>query len=79
MEFGIGKCAMLIMKSGKRQINRTTQPRKNQNTWRKGKLQVLGNMKIGHNYTSGVRKKKKRVPQKKEKASRKQVLRQKSH
>ena len=38
MEFGIEKCAMLIMRSGKRQMteeNRTTKSRKNQNPRRK--------------------------------------------
>ena len=45
MEFDIKKCTMLIMKSGKRQITEGIEipkSRKNQNTQRKGNLQVLG-------------------------------------
>ena len=44
---GIEKCAMLIMKNGKKtnnRRNRTIKSRKNQNAWRKGNLQVLGNI-----------------------------------
>ena len=46
VEYGREKCAMLIIKRGKRQIReRIELPkfRKNQNTWRKGKLLVLRN------------------------------------
>ena len=54
MEFGIEKCAM---KSGKRQSGngriRTTKSRKNKNTQRKGKLQVLEKIRSGHHQTSG--------------------------
>ena len=57
MEFGIEKCAMLIMKSGKRQITEGTelpkQEKKNQNAWGEGNLQILGKIGSGHNQTSG--------------------------
>ena len=57
MEFGIEKCAMLVINSGKRnliegmeQTNKTREKetykylekRKPTNTWRKGNLQILG-------------------------------------
>ena len=33
--------------------NRTTKSRKNQNTWRKGNLHILGNIVSGHHQTRG--------------------------
>ena len=39
--------------------NRTTKLRKNQNAWRKGNLQVLGNIGSGHHQTSQDERKKK--------------------
>ena len=33
--------------------NRTRKSRKNKNAWRKGKLQVLGNIGSGHHQISG--------------------------
>ena len=58
MDFSIEKCALLILRSGKRiGRNRTAKPRNNQNTWRKGKLQVLGNTGSGHHQTSGDKNK----------------------
>ena len=48
IKFGIEKCAMLIMKKGNNGMDRTVRSRKNQNTWRKGNLQVLGNFGSGH-------------------------------
>ena len=47
MEFGIEKCTMLVMKTGKRHMtwrNRTTKSRKNQNARRKGNVQILENI-----------------------------------
>ena len=61
-EFDIEKCAMPIMKSGKRQNyrrNKTAKSRKNQSAWRKGKLQVHGNIGSGHHQTSGDERKRK--------------------
>ena len=55
----------------------------NQNGWRIGKLQVLGNIGSGYNQTSGEerkkKKEKKRVPQTNEKTSGNQTQQQKSH
>ena len=54
MKFGIEKCAMLVMKKGKKRNtvrNRTTSPRKNKNTWRKRELQVPRHTKSGHDQT----------------------------
>ena len=51
MEFIIKNYAILVMKKGKKTNNgrnRIVKSEKNQNTWRKGKLQVLGNIGIGH-------------------------------
>ena len=46
MEFDIEKCVMLIMKSGKRyMMEGMEQPnQKNQNSQRKGNVQILGNI-----------------------------------
>ena len=55
MELGIKKCAMFIMKSGKRQIMEGTEllnPKKHQNVWRKEKLQLLGNIRSGYHKRS---------------------------
>ena len=66
MEFGIEKCAMLIMKlemtwDGR---NRTSKSRQNQNARRNGNLQIHGNIGSGHPETlGGERKNEKRVPQ----------------
>ena len=53
MEFDIEKCAMLIMKIGKRHMT----PRKNQNARGKGNLQILGNIGSWHHQTSGDERK----------------------
>ena len=42
MELSIEKCAMLIMRSEKRQRNRTAKSRKYQNAWRKENYKSLG-------------------------------------
>ena len=83
LEYGTEKCTKFILRSGKKQS------RKNQNTWRKGKLHVLGNIGSGHHPTSGDQKKKKkkrkkkkekkRVPWTNEKAFRNQTVHHKSH
>ena len=57
MEFGIKKCPMLIMSSGKT-TNDGKKIKKNQNTSKKGNLQVLGNTGSGHHQTSGDERKK---------------------
>ena len=46
MEISIEKCATLVMKSGKQHNGRsqTTKSSSNQNTWRKGNLQILGDI-----------------------------------
>ena len=60
--------------------NRTAKSRKNQNTWRKGKLQLLGNIGSEHHQTSeDERKNKKRIAQTSEKISRNQTLQQNFH
>ena len=60
--------------------NRTAKSRKNQNTWRKWKLRILGNIRSEHHQTSrDKRKNKKRVPQINEKLSWNLPLKQKSH
>ena len=82
MECGIKKCAMLIMKSTKKNNgrNRTATLGKNQNAWRKGDLQVLGNIRSGHRQTIGDdRKNKNSVLQKNEKPCRNKTLQQKFH
>ena len=49
LEFGIEKCVMLIMKSGKRHWTEGIDlPRKNQNAWRKGNLQIFEIIGSGH-------------------------------
>ena len=56
MEFGIEKCAMVIIKSGKRQMTKRIElpkQEKNQNARRKGNLQILGNIGSGHHKASG--------------------------
>ena len=54
MEFGIEKCAMLIMKIVKRNNgrNKTAKSEKYQNSWRRRKLQVPGNIECRHHQTS---------------------------
>ena len=60
--------------------NRTAKSGKNQNAWRKEKLQVFGNIRSKHHQTSGNdRKNNKSVPQTDEKTSQNQTLQQKSH
>ena len=54
MEFGIEKCAMLVMKKGKKRNNgrnRITVTRQNKNTWRKRELQVPRHTRSGHDQT----------------------------
>ena len=51
MEFGIEKCVKLIMKSEKRHMTEGMElpnQEKNQNTQRKGNLQITGNIESGH-------------------------------
>ena len=70
MESGIEKYAMLIMKYKKRQKEKNAKPGNNQRAWRKGKRQVLGNIRSEHHQTSGnERTNKKRVSQTNEKLS----------
>ena len=54
MEFGIAKCAMLIIRSGKwwnNGRNRTAKSINNQDARRKGKLQALWSTGSGHHET----------------------------
>ena len=72
MEFGIGISAMLLRKSGKRQMTEGIELSNQeiyQNARRKRNLQILGNIEKGHHQTSRGKKKKirKRIPQEKEK------------
>ena len=55
MEFGIENCALFIMSRGKQHYgkNRTTKPRKDPNTKRKGNIQILSNTGSGHHQTNG--------------------------
>ena len=76
MEFGLEKCAIFIMKSGKPQMtarNRTTKSRKNQNARRKENLQLLWNIGSRHHETRGDKRKKKRILQENEKTTRNQT------
>ena len=60
MEFGIEKCAMLIMRSGilpNDGRNTTTKKRKNQNARRKENLQISRNIRSGYHQPSGYLKK----------------------
>ena len=52
MEFGIEKCAMFIIRSGKRQITEGIRLSNQERVKRKGNLQILGYIGIGHNPTS---------------------------
>ena len=59
IEFSLEKCDMLMMNSGtkdKERKNWTAKSRKYQIAWRKGKLQVVGNIESGHNQTSRKKK-----------------------
>ena len=60
MEFDIKKFAMLIMKRGKRLMMKVLElpNEKNPNALRKGKLQILGNIRNGHHQTSAGKEKK---------------------
>ena len=80
MEFGIEKWTMIIRKSGKREITEGIElpNKKNRNAGRKGKLQVLGNIRSGHHQTE-MKEKLPRVLQTSEKTSLNQTLLQKSH
>ena len=71
MEFGIEKCAMLVMKSRKwhDRRNQTTKSRKNQNAKRKGNEQILGNIGSWHHQTSGDERKNKRVSRENQKVT----------
>ena len=82
MELSIEKCAMLIMKSRKREtvkMNKTTKSGRNQNAWKQGKLQVPRNIESGHNQTEMKGGKNQRVPKKRKKTPPNQTLQQKSH
>ena len=59
MEFCIGKCATVIMKSGKRETTKGTELPNQENIRTLGKkLQLFGNIRIGQNQTSGDERKK---------------------
>ena len=65
MEFGIEKCAMLLMKKGIKRNNgrnRNTVTRQNKSTWRKREIQVFSHTRSGHDQTEMKRKVKKGVP-----------------
>ena len=54
--------------------NRTTKSRKNQNAWRKGNSQMIGNSGSGGHQTSGDKiKDKKRIPPENEKTTQNQT------
>ena len=81
LEFGIEKYAILIMRREKEpppqkndRKSKTAKSRKNQNTQRKRKLQVLENIKSGWHQSIGDEIKKKRISQLSEKASWNQSL-----
>ena len=70
IEFGLEKCDMLDKKRKTINdgINRTTKSRKNQNTWRKRNLQILGNIGVDTIKQMEMKEKnQKRVPQENEK------------
>ena len=51
MKFSREKCAMLVMRSGKGQLTEgieLTNGEKNQNSWKKGSSQIVGNIGSGH-------------------------------
>ena len=57
MEFGIEKCPMLVIKSGKRQLTggmELPNQDKIKNARRKRDLQILGHLGGWHNQTSGI-------------------------
>ena len=60
MEFGIEKWAMLVMKTGKHHMMEGVElpKKKNQNSRRKGNLQILGNIGSWHHQTNGDERKK---------------------
>ena len=65
MEFGIEKCAKLIMSSGKRNMSEgIEQPNQNEirTLWKNGNLQILGNIGSGRKQTCREERKKKRMP-----------------
>ena len=73
MEFWIEKCAMLIMKIGKRYMTEgIEQPksRKNKNAPGKGNVQILGNIGSGHHQVEM----KERVSQENEKTTRNETI-----
>ena len=78
MEFGIEKICHANNEKQKKTNNgrnRTASSTKNQNAWRKGKLQVLWNIRSGLYPTiRDERSNKKRVPQKYKKTSRNHAL-----
>ena len=83
MEFGIEKCAMLIIKSGKRQMMEGIEVSNQERIKTLGEkeiLHVLETIGSGHHQTNGdERKNEKRVSQTNEKTSRNQALQQESH
>ena len=74
MEFGREKYAMLIMRSGKRQITEVIeQPNQERiNVCRKGNLHVSRNIISGHHQTNGDERKKQTNKQKRNKTTNKQ-------
>ena len=77
-EFGIEKCAMLVMKSGK--WNGTTKSRQNYNARRKLNLQILGYFGGWHHQTNATeRHDPKRISQENKKTTRVKTLQQKPH
>ena len=76
------KCAMLIMKSGQRQMTKgTEQPNQEKSEHSKrGNLQILGDIEIGRHQTAEmIEKNYKRTPQKNEKTTRNQIILEESH
>ena len=60
--------------------NRTTKPRKDQNTRRKGYLQIFGNIGSGHHKkVERMEKNKERVSQENKETTRNQTVERKSH
>ena len=77
IDFTIEKCAMLRGKSEKYQMTegKECQNHENQNAWRKGNLQVLGNIgSVNHQTKRHERKNFKRITQEKKKTPRNQTI-----
>ena len=57
IEFGIEKCIMLVMKSGKQHMMEGVKSSNNQNAQRKGSLQILEDIGSWHYQTIGNERK----------------------